>query len=159
MGHPFRCPPAARIVIRWQQCIMLSMIFLPTHLLLWSPWRLYTKSNATTATTNRMKTPRAPNERFARGKGATKTGVCSCVLVSTAAEGCRGAGLLLTEPVSRTRSSFQLMFACPTPFHQTPPERAQKNTNSIRLTTGKVSIRRIYSGSEIDLFDPSNPTA
>ena len=41
--------------------------------LLCSLWRLSTKSNATTATMKRMRAPRAPNERFARGKGATKT--------------------------------------------------------------------------------------
>ena len=46
------------------------------------------------------------------------------------------------EPTSRTRSSFQRTFACPTPVYQTPPERAQKQnktTISIQLTIGKVS--------------------
>ena len=42
-------------------------------LLLCSLWRLSTKSNAATATMKRVRASRAPNERFARGRGATKT--------------------------------------------------------------------------------------
>ena len=42
-------------------------------LLLCSLWRLSTKPNATTATMKLMRASRAPNERFAGGKGATKT--------------------------------------------------------------------------------------
>ena len=30
------------------------------------------------------------------------------------------------EPTSRTRSSFELTFACPTPAYQTPPERTKQ---------------------------------
>ena len=48
-------------------------LFTTPLLLLCSLWRLSTKSNATTATMKRMRAPRAPNERFACGKGATKT--------------------------------------------------------------------------------------
>ena len=43
------------------------------QLLLCSLWRLSTNFNATTATMKRMMASSAPNERFAHGKGATKT--------------------------------------------------------------------------------------
>ena len=60
-------PPAVRVIDDLFASPLLQ------HLLLCSIWRLSTKSNATTATMKRMSAPRAPNERFARGKGATKT--------------------------------------------------------------------------------------
>ena len=113
-----------------------------------SLWRLSTKSNVITATMKRMRAPRAPSERFARGKGATKTW----------AEHSKQLDADPLEPVSRTRSSFQPAFARPTPAYEAPPARTKtktKNpTNSIRLTISKVS-RRIpsnKSGSEIDFF-------
>ena len=65
----------------------------------------------------RMRAPRAPNERFARGKGASET----CARAQEAAD---IADPL--EPASRTRSSFSIGFACPTREYQTPRERAQK---------------------------------
>ena len=37
------------------------------------------------------------------------------------------------EPTSRTRSSFELTFACPTPAYQTPPERAYKQNKNYKL--------------------------
>ena len=43
------------------------------QVLLSSLWRLSTKPDAITATMKRMRAPRAPNERLARGKGATRT--------------------------------------------------------------------------------------
>ena len=80
VANPVLRPPAARIVIRWQQGVLSMTFFFATPLLLLllllllcSLWRFSTKSNATTATMKRMRAPRAPNERFARGKGATKT--------------------------------------------------------------------------------------
>ena len=70
------CSPPASSVYRhpiWQQSV-LSMTFLVTPLLLLcSRWRLSTKSNVTASTMKRMRTSRAPNERFARRKGLTKT--------------------------------------------------------------------------------------
>ena len=47
-------------------------LFATPLLLLCSLWRLSTKSNATTATIKWVRAPRAPNERFAHGKGTTK---------------------------------------------------------------------------------------
>ena len=81
LGVARRVPrqPAARTVIRWQLCVLSTTFFLATRLLLLlllllcSLWRLSTKSNATTPTMKRMLAPRAPNERFARGKGGATT--------------------------------------------------------------------------------------
>ena len=68
------------------------------------------------------------------------------------------------EPTSRTRSSFQRTFACPTPAYQTPPERAHKHNKNYKLDPiddkeYPDTSRQMNSGLEIDLFDPLNPTA
>ena len=92
VAHPFPRPPAARTVTRWQQCV-LSMPFLPNT----------AAAVLASATPDEVQCPnrddesdddcpRANKNALLAGKVATKT----CVLVSTAAEGCRC-------PINRTR--------------------------------------------------------
>ena len=76
----YRHPMAAKRVI--DDFFATPLLLL---LLLCSLWRLSTKSDATTATMKRIRTPPAPNERFDRGKGATKT----CLNLNTASSSMR----------------------------------------------------------------------
>ena len=101
-------------------------------LLLCSLWRLSTESNSTTATIKRMRTHRAPNERFARGKGGARRD-------EDVLENSEQLNADPLQPASRPRSSLQVAFACPTlPAYQTRPERTPNtHTNSIRLTTSR----------------------
>ena len=107
-----------------------------------SLWRLSTKSNVITATMKRMRAPRAPSERFARGKGATKTW----------AEHSKQLDADPLEPVSRTRSSFQLTFACFTPAYQTAPEKAQKKEKEKSYNSIRLTIRLILMRSDSELL-------
>ena len=90
--------------------------------------RLSTKPSATTEPMNRRRTLRAPNERFARGKGARKRRVW----LSTAAEGC-------TSPINRTREQdtkqVSINFRLPyDPLVLNAPRKSTKKVqNSIRL--------------------------
>ena len=115
----YRHPMAAVRVI--DDLLATTLLLL---LLLCSLWRRSTKSNTTTATTTWMRASRAPNERFARGKVATKMW---CVL-----EHSKQLNADPLEPASRPRSTFQLTFACPTPAYQTPPEREQKQNKKLQ---------------------------
>ena len=69
------CSPPASSAYRHPMAAERAIddLFSTPLLLLCSLWRLSTSSNATTATIKGMRALRAPNEHFARGKGATKT--------------------------------------------------------------------------------------
>ena len=68
------CSPPSSSAYRDPMAAMrvIDDLLLLLLLLLCSLWRLSTKSKSSTATMKRMGAPRAPNERFARGKSATK---------------------------------------------------------------------------------------
>ena len=83
VAHPVLRPPAARTVIRWQQCV-LSMTF----------WE-YRQASCCSSDEDVLEHSKQ--------------------LIADA-----------LEPTSRTRSSFEPTFTCPTPAYQTPPERTKQ---------------------------------
>ena len=133
MAHPVLRPPAARTVIRWQQCV-LSITFLQHRCCISCCCPVL--SLATLDEVQRHNRddeadeglPCAQRMFFSRERRDEDVLEHSKQLI---------AHPLITEPASKTRRSLELTFACPTPAYQTPPERAQKKnkktTNSIRL--------------------------
>ena len=69
------CSPPASSAYRHPMAAVrvIDDLFATPLLLLCSFWRLSTSPNAKTMTMKGMRAPRAPNEHFARGTGATKT--------------------------------------------------------------------------------------
>ena len=143
MAHPVLLPPAARTVIRWQQCVR-SITFCNTVVV----------AVLALATVNEFQRHNRDDEGD-EGSPRAKRTLCSrkneqqrrVLEHSKQLDADRPL-----EPASRTGheeiSSFQLTFACPTPAYQTPPEGAQKQKQNLPtrsdLTVRKVS-RRIPS--------------
>ena len=124
------------------------------HLLL--SCALFGDSNATTATMKRMRASRAPKERFARGKGATKT------CLNTAS-----SSLQTSRTHEQDTMQFGTGFRLPYSRVSNAPRKSVQVKKKQKLQTrsdrrqGRYpdTSRRINNGSEIDLFDPPNPTA
>ena len=126
MVHPVLCPPAARTVIRWQQCV-LSMTF--------SQHRCCSSLAAAVLSLATLDEAQRHNRDEAdEGYPCAKRTLCSRKRRDEdVIEHSKQLIADPLEPMSKTRSSFEVTFACPTPEYQTPPGRAQKQNKNYKL--------------------------